>query len=331
MSETAAPAQAAPNRPETIDQNLRCALTDHDKIRIADHLARTLQELEQVNDELDGIKADFKGRIEGLEKSSKKSRQILVQGFEFKWVTCKVLYNDPKNGDKTLIRLDTGEVVRIEEMNYGECQENLPLENQPLTNEMTTNVVISEGSCPQSESLLPVPVAKDSNAPTEPQGTTLPSAGQGNDEQLPGGVSAGPAPDSDEQKQSEKGASLELVPPAEKSLQTDFDPEKLDADHLPSANGSDPLYQLAVSAVQDAGKASTSLLQHALRIRYARAAHLIDMMEHNGIVGPAIGTNPREVLKQRETRTEEQPGPEPKRKRGRPRGKAAAAGADGNA
>jgi len=44
-------------------------------------------------------------------------------------------------------------------------------------------------------------------------------------------------------------------------------------------------------------KASTSLLQRRLRIGYGRAAHLIDRMERDGIVGPADGSKPREILK----------------------------------
>jgi S-DNA-T family DNA segregation ATPase FtsK/SpoIIIE len=45
------------------------------------------------------------------------------------------------------------------------------------------------------------------------------------------------------------------------------------------------------------GRASTSTLQRRLRIGYGRAAHLIDLMEKDGIVGPPDGTRPREVLK----------------------------------
>ena len=45
------------------------------------------------------------------------------------------------------------------------------------------------------------------------------------------------------------------------------------------------------------GKASTSLLQRRLRIGYGRAAHLIDLMERDGMVGPADGPKPREILK----------------------------------
>ena len=68
------------------------------------------------------------------------------------------------------------------------------------------------------------------------------------------------------------------------------DDEDADGEH-------DELYQDAVRLVIEFGKASTSLLQRRLRIGYGRAAHLIDLMEKDGIVGAADGPKPREVLK----------------------------------
>ncbi|HEY0563965.1 MAG TPA: DNA translocase FtsK 4TM domain-containing protein [Terriglobales bacterium] len=59
----------------------------------------------------------------------------------------------------------------------------------------------------------------------------------------------------------------------------------------------DPMFNDAVKLVLEFGKASTSLLQRRLRIGYGRAAHLIDLMEKDGIVGPADGPRPREILK----------------------------------
>ncbi|MGC2465576.1 MAG: DNA translocase FtsK [Candidatus Acidiferrum sp.] len=64
-----------------------------------------------------------------------------------------------------------------------------------------------------------------------------------------------------------------------------------------SENVDDDLYQDAVRVVCEMGRASTSTLQRRLRIGYGRAAHLIDIMEKDGIVGPPDGTRPREVLK----------------------------------
>src|SRR6202007_1485112 len=71
------------------------------------------------------------------------------------------------------------------------------------------------------------------------------------------------------------------------------------AGSAPEANEgeNDPLYNDAVRLVVEFGKASTSLLQRRLRIGYGRAAHLIDLMEKDGIVGAADGPKPREVLK----------------------------------
>ncbi len=59
--------------------------------------------------------------------------------------------------------------------------------------------------------------------------------------------------------------------------------------------GDDPLLMDAISVVVERGEASTSLLQRRLKLGYARAARLIDMMEERGIVGPFEGSKPRSV------------------------------------
>lgn len=58
----------------------------------------------------------------------------------------------------------------------------------------------------------------------------------------------------------------------------------------------DELYEEAREIVTEAGKASTSFLQRKLRIGYARAARLIDILEAKGVIGPGSGAKPREVL-----------------------------------
>ncbi len=57
----------------------------------------------------------------------------------------------------------------------------------------------------------------------------------------------------------------------------------------------DPLYEEAKRVVIEAKKASASLLQRRLKIGYARAARLLDMLEERGVIGPARGSKPREV------------------------------------
>ena len=70
-----------------------------------------------------------------------------------------------------------------------------------------------------------------------------------------------------------------------------------DEDGESNGDDNDPLYEDAMRLVFEFGKASTSLLQRRLRIGYGRAAHLIDMMENDGLVGPADGSKSREILK----------------------------------
>ncbi|MFA6519820.1 MAG: DNA translocase FtsK [Candidatus Paceibacterota bacterium] len=58
----------------------------------------------------------------------------------------------------------------------------------------------------------------------------------------------------------------------------------------------DDLYEEARATVEAAGRASTSYLQRKLKIGYSRAARLMDVLEEHGIIGPADGSKPREVL-----------------------------------
>lgn len=60
----------------------------------------------------------------------------------------------------------------------------------------------------------------------------------------------------------------------------------------------DALLEEAERVVREASRASTSLLQRRLRIGYSRAARIIDILEERGVVGPADGSRPREVLAQ---------------------------------
>lgn len=62
------------------------------------------------------------------------------------------------------------------------------------------------------------------------------------------------------------------------------------------SDGDDPLYDQALEIVIQAGKASASYIQRRLKIGYNRAARLVEEMEARGIVGPANGSKPRDIL-----------------------------------
>ena len=57
----------------------------------------------------------------------------------------------------------------------------------------------------------------------------------------------------------------------------------------------DELYKDAYECILQHQKASASLLQRRLKVGYARAARLLDILEENGVVGPVNGAKPREI------------------------------------
>lgn len=63
----------------------------------------------------------------------------------------------------------------------------------------------------------------------------------------------------------------------------------------------DEMYDEAVEVVRQAQKASASLLQRRLKVGYARAARLLDLMEEKGIIGPGDGAKPRDVYLGKDT------------------------------
>ncbi len=75
-----------------------------------------------------------------------------------------------------------------------------------------------------------------------------------------------------------------------------LDEEDFEEEYLEGGGSSDPLYNKALDVVLAAGKASASYLQRRLQIGYNRAARLIEEMEIQGVVGPANGSKPREVV-----------------------------------
>ncbi len=65
---------------------------------------------------------------------------------------------------------------------------------------------------------------------------------------------------------------------------------------LRDAEAADPLLDQAIEIILRDQRASTSYLQRCLRVGYNRAANLIEEMESKGILGPQIGSTPREIL-----------------------------------
>lgn len=80
-----------------------------------------------------------------------------------------------------------------------------------------------------------------------------------------------------------------------------------DFSNLGANDEDDDLFPEAVQAVKEAGKASASFLQRRLKVGYARAARLLDIMEAKGIIGPGDGAKPREVYLEEEQNGNQNP------------------------
>jgi len=76
-----------------------------------------------------------------------------------------------------------------------------------------------------------------------------------------------------------------------------FDDDEESGDPSLFSEGDDPMFDKALEIVMQQGKASASYIQRRLKIGYNRAARIVELMEERGIVGPAQGSKPRELLR----------------------------------
>lgn len=110
-----------------IKRLLKVALTPEEERFFGKESARYRQELALANDQLDEIKGQFKGKIEGYEKEQNRIMVLLNNGYEYRDVECEII-EDFKALTIQVTRLDTGEVVEDRPMNEAERQQNLPME-----------------------------------------------------------------------------------------------------------------------------------------------------------------------------------------------------------
>ena len=89
------------------------------------------------------------------------------------------------------------------------------------------------------------------------------------------------------------GGELNLTPEAVGGENSDALGSMIESDDF---GEDDDMYEQAKDEVIKAGKASTSYIQRKLRVGYARAARIMDMLEQRGIISPGDGAKPRDGL-----------------------------------
>ncbi len=112
---------------------LPVAYTDSEIVALADSLARYAADKERLEEQFECIKLDFKSKIEAVDNSVKSIGRKIRTRSHYENVDCFYMLEDPTPGEKTLVRRDTGEIVRVVPMDARDYQDPLPLAMKPDT------------------------------------------------------------------------------------------------------------------------------------------------------------------------------------------------------
>lgn len=100
-------------------------MTDTEKISYGDELARATQALGELETQKKEVAAAIKSQIETKTAEINVKSRILANGYEYREIECRVDFNHPGKGVKSITRLDTFELVREEKMQPHETQAHL--------------------------------------------------------------------------------------------------------------------------------------------------------------------------------------------------------------
>ena len=112
-------------------EHLEVKFTDAEKLEMGRDVARLNQEKRRLDQKLGEIKKQLTGEIAAKETEINRLMDLLSNGYEYRQVECRIDLDTPKQGQASVIRLDTEEVVRVRRMNDEELQIQLPLEEAP--------------------------------------------------------------------------------------------------------------------------------------------------------------------------------------------------------
>lgn len=105
---------------KTITDHLKVLFTEGELRQKGLTLAQTMGEIDHLENEKKAVQSDFKGKIDAKSADVKKLKDQINNGYDYLPVKCEIRYNQPTPGMKTIVRLDTLEVVSSVEMNGDE-------------------------------------------------------------------------------------------------------------------------------------------------------------------------------------------------------------------
>lgn len=104
--------------------------TEEELKEFADDMARGYQELDGLEKEKTSVVSNFKAKIDGKKAELGALATKINNRQEHRYIECVLRMNDPKVAHKTLVRLDTSEIVWVKPMTNEEMQLKLNLENE---------------------------------------------------------------------------------------------------------------------------------------------------------------------------------------------------------
>lgn len=110
---------------QTTTEWLKYEFSEDELKEFAKKLAYETRELMENEETKKSVMSDFKSKIESSKEKISKLSNLINNGYEYRNIDCEVQLNSPEDGQKTIIRKDTGEVVKSLSMTEEEKQEKL--------------------------------------------------------------------------------------------------------------------------------------------------------------------------------------------------------------
>ena len=112
--------------PKKTEVSLRVNYTEKELLEIGKKLAEANRELEAAESEKRSITGTLKAKCDGIAARISQHSGELTNGYTYRHVACEVRFDTPAQGQKTTVRLDTGETIETAAMTLAEMQAELP-------------------------------------------------------------------------------------------------------------------------------------------------------------------------------------------------------------
>ena len=116
-------------KPRATDLNLRVNFTHDELFNLGKTLADHVRSLKDAEDEKKSVTARLQAKVDEVKAKITQVTNDISSGYTYKSVRCEVRYDVPGIGSKSTIRLDTNEIVSIDQMNSAEMQFDLVLDS----------------------------------------------------------------------------------------------------------------------------------------------------------------------------------------------------------